>query len=107
MLAVPAFGQVDGDVAAAVAGGTGGDGDQVTADRGAAGLGERAAGQRAGGAEQVMRHRRDGTARPRSRRRPRMLSLAALRLSLTCATGLLSAVSLVEDVVILPRPSRR
>ena len=35
------------------------------------------------------------------------LSLAALRLSLTCATGLLSAVSLVEDVVILPRPSRR
>jgi hypothetical protein len=36
-----------------------------------------------------------------------MLSLAILRLSLTCMRRLLSAVSLVEDVVILPRPSRR
>ena len=35
------------------------------------------------------------------------LSLAILRLSLTCMTRLLSAVPLVEDVVILPCPSRR
>ena len=36
--AVPAFGQVQGELAAAVAGGPGGDGDQVAADGGGAGL---------------------------------------------------------------------
>ena len=41
LLAVPAFGQVEDEVAAAVPGGAGGDGDQVAADRGGAGLRER------------------------------------------------------------------
>ena len=40
MLAVPAFGQVEGEVAAAVAGGAGGDGDQVAADGRGPGLRE-------------------------------------------------------------------
>ena len=50
---VPAFGQVQGEVAAAVAGGAGGDVDQVAADGGAAGLGAGEAGQGGGGAQQV------------------------------------------------------
>ena len=60
MLAVPGFGQVEGEVPAAVAGGAGGDGDQVTADGRGPGLRERRAGQGAGGAQQVVCHRRDG-----------------------------------------------
>jgi len=60
LLAVPAFGQVEGEVASSVAGGAGGDSDQVTADRRGAGLREREAGQGAGRADQVMGHRRDG-----------------------------------------------
>ena len=59
VLAVPAFGQVQGDVAAAVPGDAGGDVDQVAADGGAAGLGEGEAGQGSGGAQQVVRHGRD------------------------------------------------
>ena len=55
MLAVPAFGQVEGEVAAAVPGDPGCNGDQVTADGGGPGLGEGQAGQGAGGAEQVGR----------------------------------------------------
>ena len=54
MFAVPAFGQVQGDVAAAVPGGAGGDVDQVTADRCAAGLAVGEAGQGSGGAQQVV-----------------------------------------------------
>ena len=50
---VPAFGQVHGDVAAAVAGGAGGDVDEVAAQRGTAGFGIGEAGQRPGGAQQV------------------------------------------------------
>ena len=38
MLAVPGFGQVQGDVAAAMPGGAGGDVDQVVADGGARAL---------------------------------------------------------------------
>ena len=59
MLAVPAFGQVQGEVAAAVPGGAGGDRDQVPADGRAPGLREGQAGQGAGGAEKVMRYGRD------------------------------------------------
>ena len=55
MFAVPAFGQVQRDVAVAVPGGAGGDVDQVAADGGAAGLGVGEAGQGAGGAQQVVR----------------------------------------------------
>ncbi len=51
--AVPAFGQVQGKVAAAVAGGAGGDADQVGAQGGAAGFGVGEAGQGPGGAQQV------------------------------------------------------
>jgi len=51
---VPAFGQVQGDVAAAVPGGAGGDVDQVAADGGAAGLAVGQAGQGSGGAQQVV-----------------------------------------------------
>ena len=54
MFAVPAFGQVQGEVAAAVAGGAGGDVDEVAADGGAAGFGVAEAGQGAGGAQQVV-----------------------------------------------------
>ena len=50
---VPAFGQVQGEVAAAVAGGAGRDVDEVAADGGAAGPGVGEAGQGAGGAQQV------------------------------------------------------
>ena len=57
MLAVPAVGQVQRDVPAAVPGGAGGDVDQVAADGGAAGLGVGEAGQGAGGAQQVVRDR--------------------------------------------------
>ncbi len=60
MLAVPAFGQVQGEAASAVAGGAGGDGDQVAADGGRAGSGVAAAGERAGGPGQVVRDGRDG-----------------------------------------------
>ena len=52
-LAVPVFGQVQDQVAAAVAGGAGGDVDQVTPDGGAAGPGVEAGGQAPGGADQV------------------------------------------------------
>ena len=45
-LAVPAFGQVQGDMPAAVPGGAGGDRDQVPADGGRPGLRERQAGAR-------------------------------------------------------------
>ena len=44
-LAVPVFGQVQGDVASAVAGGPGGDGDEVAAQGGGPGPGEGQAGQ--------------------------------------------------------------
>jgi hypothetical protein len=53
-LAVPAFEQVHGDVAVAVAGDPGGDADEVTAQRGGPGPGAGQAGQRPGGAQQVM-----------------------------------------------------
>ena len=59
VLAVPAFGQVDGNAPAAVAGGPGGDGDQVAAHRGAAGFRVGVAGQGAGGAQQVAGDRRE------------------------------------------------
>jgi hypothetical protein len=52
-LVVPFFGQVDGDVAAAVAGDAGGDGDQAGADGGAAGPGVEGGCEYAGGAGQV------------------------------------------------------
>jgi hypothetical protein len=57
---VPAFGQVQGEVAAAVAGGARGDVDEVAAQRGAAGLGAGEAGQGAGGAQQVATDGREG-----------------------------------------------
>jgi hypothetical protein len=60
VLAVPGFGQVQGDVAAAVPGGAGGDVDEVAADGGAAGLAVGEAGQGAGGAQQVVRDGGDG-----------------------------------------------
>ena len=53
MLAVPAFGEVHGEVAVAVPGGARGDVDEVAADRGASGLGVGEAGQGPGGAQQV------------------------------------------------------
>ena len=57
---MPAFGQVDGDVAAAVAGGAGGDVDQVAAQGGTADFGVAEAGQRPGGAQQAVADRREG-----------------------------------------------
>jgi hypothetical protein len=60
VLAVPLPGQVHDDVAAAVAGDPGGDGDQVAAQRGASCLAEGGAGQDAGGAEQVEADRGAG-----------------------------------------------
>jgi hypothetical protein len=54
VFAVPAFGQVKGDVAAAVPGGASGHVNQVAAQRGAACLRVGEAGQGAGGAQQVM-----------------------------------------------------
>ena len=48
LVAVPAFGEVDGDVAAAVAGHAGGDADQLGADGRAAGPGVKRSRQRAG-----------------------------------------------------------
>ena len=59
VLAVPAVGQVEGNVAASVAGGAGGDRDQVAADGRGPGLREGQAGQGAGRAQQVVRHGRD------------------------------------------------
>jgi hypothetical protein len=53
VLAVPAFGQVHGEVAAAVPGGARCDVDEVAAQGGAAGFGAGEAGQGAGGAQQV------------------------------------------------------
>ncbi len=53
-LAVPVFGQVQGDVPAAVAGGAGGDVDQVAAQGDGSGFGEGEAGQGSGGAQQVV-----------------------------------------------------
>ncbi len=53
-LAVPACGQVQGDVPAAVMGGAGGDVDEVAAQHGAAGFGAGEADQGVGGAQQVM-----------------------------------------------------
>jgi hypothetical protein len=52
LLAVPAFGQVHGDVA--VAGGAGSDVDEVAAQRGTSGLGVGEAGQRPGRTQQVV-----------------------------------------------------
>ena len=46
-------------MAAAVAGGAGGDGDEVAADGGGAGPGEAGAGEGPGGAQQVEGHGRD------------------------------------------------
>jgi hypothetical protein len=60
VLAVPAFGQVQGDAVPAVAGGPRGDGDQVAADGRRAGPGVAAAGQGAGGAQQVAGDGGDG-----------------------------------------------
>jgi hypothetical protein len=57
LLVVPALGQVHGDVAVAVAGGAGGDVDEVGPDGGAAGFGVGEAGQRPGGAQQVVADR--------------------------------------------------
>ena len=54
VFAVPALGQVQGDVAPAVVGGAGGDVDEVAAQRGAACLGVGEAGQAARGAQQVV-----------------------------------------------------
>jgi hypothetical protein len=54
---MPAFGQVHGDVAAAVAGDAGGDGDQLAADGRAADFGEEGAGQAAGGGLDRRRRR--------------------------------------------------
>jgi hypothetical protein len=59
-LAVPAFGQVEGEPVPAVAGGPGGDGDQVAADGGGPGLRVPAAGQGPGGAQEVLRDGGDG-----------------------------------------------
>jgi hypothetical protein len=58
-LAVPVFGQVQRDVAAAVPGDPGGHGDEVAADGRAAGPGVESSGEAAGGAGQVMRNLRD------------------------------------------------
>ena len=55
VLAVPASGRVKGEVPSAVAGGAGGDGDEVAADGGGAGLRVQRAGQCPGGAQQVLR----------------------------------------------------
>ena len=63
LFAVPAFGEVEREAASAVAGGAGGDGDQVAADRRPARFREGQAGQRAGRADQVVCHRRDGQPR--------------------------------------------
>src|SRR5262249_19622626 len=54
--AMPAFGQVEGEVSPAVAGGAGGDVDQVAADGRCAGLRVQGAGQGARRADQVLRH---------------------------------------------------
>src|SRR5487761_1386855 len=59
LLTVVARGQVEDEVAAAVAGGACADGDQVTADRGGAGLRVPAAGEGSACAQQVVRHGRD------------------------------------------------
>jgi hypothetical protein len=63
LLAVPAFGQVHGDAAAAVAGGPGGDVDEVAADGDAAGSGVEGSGEGAGGAGQVVGDGRAGEPR--------------------------------------------
>jgi hypothetical protein len=60
VLAVPAFGQVGGEVPAAVPGDPGGDVDEVAAQGGAAGFGVGEAGQGAGGAQQVVADRGAG-----------------------------------------------
>jgi hypothetical protein len=57
LLAVPACGQVEREVAAAVAGSPRGDIDEVAAQGGAAGLGVAAPGQGPGGAQQVAADR--------------------------------------------------
>jgi hypothetical protein len=62
LVVVPVLGEVQGEVAAAVAGGAGRDVDQVAADGGAAGIGEGEAGQGGGGAQQVAGD--DGTGQP-------------------------------------------
>ena len=54
LFALPVFGQVQGDAAAFVPGGAGDQVDQVAADGGTAGLAVSEAGQRSGGAQQVM-----------------------------------------------------
>jgi hypothetical protein len=54
LLAVPFFGQVQSNLAAAAAGEPGGDVDEAAAQCGAAGFGAGEAGQRSGGAQQVV-----------------------------------------------------
>lgn len=56
----PVFGQVQGDVAAAVPGQPGRDPDEVSADGGAAGFGVERRGEGSGGAEQVVGERGQG-----------------------------------------------
>jgi hypothetical protein len=63
VFAVPAFWQVQGEVATAVPGGAGGHADQVAADGGAAGLAVGEAGEGPGSAQQVVRDRRAGQPR--------------------------------------------
>jgi len=60
VLAVPALGQVEREEPAAVAGRAGGDRDQVAADSGRTGFRVAAAGEGAGGPDQVVRDGGDG-----------------------------------------------
>jgi len=88
-LAVPAFGQVHGDVAAAVAGDAGGDGDQLAADGRAAGFRAEGVGQAAGGAGQVMADGGQGQPRGVGRELPRYgrwASGPSVQSAKTCST---------------------
>ena len=89
MLAVPGFGQVQGDVAAAVPGGAGGDVDEVATDGGAAGLaavGE--AGQEFDGTQQIAGD--GGAGQPggigREKRDGRWASGPSFQSAKTCST---------------------
>lgn len=72
LLAVPAFGRVHGEVGAVVAGGAGGDIDEVAAQGGAAGCGVGEAGQGPGGLARFLRiwPARSGLTRLRAAVRP-------------------------------------
>jgi len=94
VLAVPALGQVQGELAAAVAGGAGGDGDQVAADGGRAGPGVAAAGQDAGGAQEVVGDGGDG--QPGGVRQTSSPLLTALTYALTFLPPLVTAPLLVS-----------